>query len=127
MFSLKFKCHLARHIPHSLSPSLSLSPQTSRYLALPYMVWTVLCTAVAGMFGISLLIAFPSVHSSRQHYLPPEAVTRHLVLGMVLPFVFVVVMFKLYTWWLIVVFDFYNRIRFAAGGPPFDTIQMQAA
>ncbi|XP_043200253.1 uncharacterized protein LOC122369520 [Amphibalanus amphitrite] len=100
--------------------------KTNRYLALPFMIWTILCTAAAGLFGVSLLVAFPAVRAQLRHH-PPAAVTGHIVTGLVLPFVFIVIMFKLYTWWLIVVFDFYNRIRFARGGPPFEAVPMQSA
>ncbi|KAF0305594.1 hypothetical protein FJT64_022787 [Amphibalanus amphitrite] len=101
--------------------------KTNRYLALPFMIWTILCTAAAGLFGVSLLVAFPAVRAQLRHHPPAASHRTHRHLDIVLPFVFIVIMFKLYTWWLIVVFDFYNRIRFARGGPPFEAVPMQSA
>lgn len=91
--------------------------KNNRHLALPYMIWTILCTIGAGIFG-ACLIFFVAV----AQWTPDN--TNDLIQFLVVPLIFTVIIFVLYTWWLVVVFNFYNRLK---NGQAFDSIPMQTA
>ncbi|KAF0305595.1 hypothetical protein FJT64_022788 [Amphibalanus amphitrite] len=89
------------------------------------MIWTILCAAAAGLSCILLLVGLPHARAQLRDHLSPPEVAHHVFVGVVLPLVFIIIMFKLYIWWLIVVFDFYNIIKFRRGGPAFEAVPMR--
>ena len=79
------------------------------------MVWTILCTVTTGLSGVLVLGAIPVILQ-----MPPPhgtSTTQHLM-GLVLPLLFIAIMFSLHTWWLVVVFKFYNRHQYSTGDQP---------
>ena len=104
---------------------MALLQQANRFLALPFMVWTILCTVAAGLFGVSLIFAFPSLKSAHRDGLLTDTEYDSVFITTLGPFVFVAVMFKLYIWWLVVVFRFYQQLRFAGQELRFDGVQMR--
>ena len=97
----------------------ALLPQNNRGLALPFMIWTIITQVACGIF-IAVFIFFVAVADWSGSSEDIEGLIRFFVV----PLVCFIINFIIYTWWLVVVFDYYNLLK---SGQAFDSIPMQTA
>ncbi|KAF0292933.1 hypothetical protein FJT64_009131 [Amphibalanus amphitrite] len=90
--------------------------KNNRYIALPYMIWTIILQILygIGIAGLIFLLVVGDWNNSE----------NDIIQTVVAPLVGIIISFVLNTWWLIVVFNFYNLHR---DGQAFDSIPMQTA
>ncbi|XP_037069563.1 uncharacterized protein LOC119090943 [Pollicipes pollicipes] len=95
--------------------------KNNRFLALPFMIWSILCNIAAGILAACLIFFIAVIDWDKAER---EGQVSDLVEAFVVPLVFVVIQFIIYTWWLVVVFAFYRLLK---TGHAFDSIPMQTA
>ena len=94
-----------------------LLSQNNRHLALPFMIWSIITQVACGIFIAMLVFLCAVADWSAED-------NGDLFRYFVVPLVASVINFALYTWWLVVVFNFYNLLK---SGQAFDSIPMQTA